>query len=77
MFQEFFKRFLATFADVKCISHFDESGGEGYLLPDKPDRRLKLQLSVDIEDLCDLASNKQEELMVEGTDCRQVEEMKW
>ena len=41
------------------------------------DWRLKLQLSVDIEDLCDLASNKQEELMVEGTDCRQAEEMKW
>ena len=52
-------------------------GDEGYLLPDKPDRRLKLQLSVDIEDLYDLASNKQEELMVEGTDCRQAEEMKW
>ena len=45
----------------------EDARGEGYLLPDKPDRRLKLQLSVDIEDLCDLASNKQEELMVEGT----------
>ena len=63
MLQEFFKRLLAAFADVNCISHLDESGGEGYLLPDKPDRRLKLQLSVDIEDQ---ASNKQEELMVEG-----------
>ena len=52
-------------------------GQDWYLLPDKPDRRLKLQLSVDIEDLCDLASNKQEELMVEGTDCRQAKEMKW
>ena len=38
-------------------------GQDWYLLPDKPDRRLKLQLSVDIEDF---ASNKQEELMVEG-----------
>ena len=76
MFQELGKRFFAAFADVYCISHLDESGGEGYLLPDKPDRRLKLQLSVDIEDLCDLASNKQEELMVEGTDCRQAVEMK-
>ena len=77
MLQEFFKRLVAAFADVNCISHLDESGGEGYLLPDKPDRRLKLQLSVDIEDLYDLASNKQEELMVEGTDCRQAVEMKW
>ena len=52
-------------------------GQDWYLLPDKPDRRLKLQLSVDIEDLYDLASNKQEELMVEGTDCRLAEAMKW
>ena len=50
---------LASMILLRVVSQ----GQDWYLLPDKPDRRLKLQLSVDIEDQ---ASNKQEELMVEG-----------
>ena len=64
MLQEFFKRLITAFADVYCISHLDDLEGlVGIFQQNRTDGRLKLQLSVDIEDL---ASNKQEELMVEG-----------